>query len=256
VLIGRVWGDLALGLYDRAYKLLLFPLQQVNNPLSRVMMPALSRLQEEPERYRHAYLRTLQQILLLTVPGVVFLIVSADQLVPALLGAQWAEAAPIFRWLGVSALVQPMNSTMGWLFMSQGRAGHFLRWGAFSAASCMAAFAAGLPWGAIGVAAAYSLTELFVRLPALWWYVTRRGPVRLGDLIETALPFLFGGGLAYAGTWLLLNHIGAAANTLISLLAAGCLSYALAILGLTTLPAGRRTIRETFTLVTEILRRP
>jgi PST family polysaccharide transporter len=254
VLIGRVWGELALGLYDRAYKLLLFPLQQVNNPLSRVMMPALSRLQEDPERYRHAYLRTLQQILLLTVPGVVFLIASADKVVPLLLGAQWAEAAPIFRLLGVSALVQPMNSTMGWLFMSQGRTGDLLRWGAFSAASCMAAFVAGLPWGALGVAAAYSLTELFVRLPALWWYVTRRGPVRLGNLVETALPFLLGGGLAYVGTWVVLNHL-ATVNTPISLIAGACLSYALAILGLTILPAGRRTIGESFTLITEILRR-
>jgi PST family polysaccharide transporter len=255
VLIGRAWGDLALGLYDRAYKLLLFPLQQVNNPLSKVMMPALSRLQEEPARYRHAYLRTLQQVLLLTVPGVVFLIVSADQLVPLLLGAQWAEAAPIFRWLGVSALVQPMNSTMGWLFMSQGRTGDFMRWGAFSAATCLAAFAAGLPWGALGVAAAYSLSELFVRLPALWWFVTRRGPIALGDLIATALPFLLGAGLACVGTWLLLNHVGAGASTLVSMPAAACVSYALVLLGLMILPAGRRTLGETFKLVAEILRR-
>ena len=32
------------GFYDRAYKLLLFPLQTVNQPLSRVMVPLLSRM--------------------------------------------------------------------------------------------------------------------------------------------------------------------------------------------------------------------
>ncbi len=42
ILIGKVWGSVALGLYDRAYKLLLFPLRQVNNPIQRVMEPALA----------------------------------------------------------------------------------------------------------------------------------------------------------------------------------------------------------------------
>jgi PST family polysaccharide transporter len=255
VLIGRVWGDLSLGLYDRAYRLLLFPLQQVNYPLSRVMVPALSRLQEEPDRYRHAYLRTLQQILLLTVPGVVFLIVTADRLVPMLLGSQWAEAAPIFRWLGVSALVQPMNSTMGWLFVSQGRTGEFMRWGAFSAATCMAAFVAGLPWGAVGVAAAYSLTEIFLRLPALWWYVTRRGSVRPRDLFETALPFLFGGGTAYLVAWLMFNQIASNAGSLILLPTVAGVSYGLMFLSLMIVPSGRRILGETYQLTAEILRR-
>ncbi|TGV78522.1 lipopolysaccharide biosynthesis protein, partial [Mesorhizobium sp. M2D.F.Ca.ET.145.01.1.1] len=44
VLIGKYWGEAQLGLYDRAYKLLLFPLSQITNPLSKVMVPALSRL--------------------------------------------------------------------------------------------------------------------------------------------------------------------------------------------------------------------
>ena len=57
ILIGRVWGSIALGLYDRAYKLLLFPLSRVAQPLSQVMIPVLSRMQDEPARYAHAFFR-------------------------------------------------------------------------------------------------------------------------------------------------------------------------------------------------------
>ena len=50
VLIGRMWGEHVLGLYDRSYKLMLLPIQQINAPLSRVMLPALSRMTDEPDR--------------------------------------------------------------------------------------------------------------------------------------------------------------------------------------------------------------
>ena len=78
VLIGRVWGDAALGLYDRAYKFLLFPLLQINAPLARVMLPALARLRTDEARYRSVYLRAVNQLLLVTQPGIVFAIATAD----------------------------------------------------------------------------------------------------------------------------------------------------------------------------------
>src|SRR3546814_1840897 len=89
VLIGRFTSATQLGYYDRAYKLLLFPLSQINNPVGRVLIPILSRLVDQPERYRQAYLRAVGQLLLFTIPGVGFLITNAEQLVPAVLGPQW-----------------------------------------------------------------------------------------------------------------------------------------------------------------------
>ncbi|MDG2520308.1 lipopolysaccharide biosynthesis protein [Caulobacter segnis] len=198
VLIGRTAGADALGLYDRAYKLLLWPLQQINAPLSRVMVPVLSRLRDEPGRYRHAYERTVRLILLAALPGVTFLILTADKLIATLMGDEWAAAAPIFMWLGLAGLHQPMTSTVGWLFISQQRTGEFARWGMINAVTSIAAFAAGLPWGAIGVAAAYALSDLFLRMPIVWWWVGRKGPVRTRALYVMAAPFAAGAAAAAA----------------------------------------------------------
>jgi PST family polysaccharide transporter len=41
LLIGRFYGAEQLGFYDRAYRLLLFPLSQIQAPLGRVMLPLL-----------------------------------------------------------------------------------------------------------------------------------------------------------------------------------------------------------------------
>ena len=87
VLIGWRAGPLQLGFYDRAYKLLLPPLQHLNSPIARVMVPVLSRLSNDPTRYRRVYVRTTQQILLVAFPGVLFMIATAPTLVPTLLGS-------------------------------------------------------------------------------------------------------------------------------------------------------------------------
>jgi PST family polysaccharide transporter len=61
-LIGKFWGAYQLGVYARAYQMLFMPMQQINAPLVAVVVPALSRLADSPERYRKAYLRILEKI--------------------------------------------------------------------------------------------------------------------------------------------------------------------------------------------------
>ena len=91
VLIGRVWGDARSALYDRAYKFLLFPLLQINAPLARVMLPTLARLRTDAPRYRSVYLRAVNQLLLVTQPGIVFAIADRRYLCPVLLGERVAR---------------------------------------------------------------------------------------------------------------------------------------------------------------------
>ena len=50
ILIGATWGAGSLGLYNKAYSLLLLPIGEINAPMSSVAIPALSRLQNDPER--------------------------------------------------------------------------------------------------------------------------------------------------------------------------------------------------------------
>jgi PST family polysaccharide transporter len=188
LLIGRYWGSGDLAFYDRAYRLLLFPLEQVRNPLARVMLPVLSRLQYDAARYRRAYADCVSLMLLVTQPGLVFACVFSNEVFEFLLGPRWLPAAPIFQWLGICALHQVMTTTVAWLFLSQGRGGEYFRLGAISAVTTVASFLAGLPWGPMGVAIAYTVTDYALRLPLSFWSAARRGPVSLRDLSRIALP--------------------------------------------------------------------
>jgi polysaccharide transporter, PST family len=246
ILIGRFWGNAELGLYDRAYKLLLFPLSQITNPLSKVMVPALSRLTSEPDRYRSAYLRVMPLMLIVTLPGVAAAVAIADVLIPFVLGEQWRESADIFRALGFAGLLQPLNNPAGWLFISQGRSGDFMRWGIVTAVSSAAAFLLGLPYGAMGVAIVYAASE-YLRTPFLWLYVGRKGPLRVGDMIRAASPFVLGAHMALAALWLARPHLPDQA--ILAIASAAILSYAITVAIALLFPFGRRSLREALDLL-------
>src|SRR5438874_11711735 len=189
-LIGKFWGAYQLGVYSRAYQLLQMPMSQINNPLVAVAVPALSRLTDSPERYRAAYLKIVEKIAMITMPGIVFMIAMSDSLVLFLLGQQWREAGRIFMLLGVAAIMQPVTKTSWWLFSTQGRTRDLFRWGLISAAIAMLSIIAGLPWGALGVAATYAVSDFCLTTPLLFWYVGRQGPVRTSDFYRTIAPFV------------------------------------------------------------------
>ena len=67
----------------------------------RVGMPALSRLHDDPERYRRAYVMLSEKLAMLTVPPAALMVVTADWLLPCCWGAM-ARLGADRRGLGCS----------------------------------------------------------------------------------------------------------------------------------------------------------
>lgn len=247
-LIGRFFGSQQLGLYNRAYSLLLMPLRQINAPISSVAIPALSRLFSEPDRYRLAYLRILEKLVLVTMPGIVFLILTSDWLFLALLGPQWVDAARIFSFLGIAGLVQPVLHTTGWLFLTQDRTHHQLRWGFISSGISMAAIAGGLPWGPVGVAVSYAFSEALLKTPILFWYVGRTGPVRTADFYRSFIP-AFISSVCITLALLLYRNSPLFNSPLANLSITLAISAAVGLLGLLAFKSGRNALKDLLSIV-------
>ena len=64
ILIGRFCGTMTLGLYSRAYSLLMLPITRICSPISSIAFPAMSKIQRQPEAYR-AYYRRIEKMLCL-----------------------------------------------------------------------------------------------------------------------------------------------------------------------------------------------
>lgn len=242
-LIGWWWGSGPLGLYSKAYGILMLPMRQITVPLSQVAIPVLSRLHDDPERYRRTYLRVVQKIALVAVPLVAFLFVTSDWVIEVVLGPQWTQAARIFAWLSIAAVTQPISSTAGWLFVTQGRTKELFLIGLFSGVLIVTSFVVGLPWGPVGVAASYSISGALVRLPILFWYIGRRGPVRASDLYASLVLPLFVGA-SVAGAVALTRWLLDTQNSLTGILAAGFVAAVTMVICLVSLPIGRDTLND------------
>lgn len=243
LLIGRFWGSQQLGLYAKAYQLLLFPLNQINLPVGGVAVPTLSRLVDEPERYRAAFARTLDKIVLITMPLVVFLMVTSDWLIAVVLGAQWVGAAKIFMWLAIAGFVQPIGYTTGWLFTSQNRTGELLRWGVMSSFLAVGSIAAGVHWGAEGVAKSYGLTSALITTPLNLWWVGRRGPVRTLDFYKTSAPFAISAIIAGIAVYAF-HYFAHPIHELVGLIIGFCITVVVFLAALSAGKAGRAALRD------------
>jgi len=246
VLIGWASGVAALGLYNRAFRLLLPSIMQLTTPFTRITVPLLSRLQAEPDRYRNTFSQVLRALLLVTLPGLVWGIVFADQVIVTLLGARWQAAGPIFAALGVGSLLLPVNNAMTWLFISQGRTREQLVWGAVGSGIVLVSFVVGLPWGPVGVATASAGFAWVIGAPLLFWAATRSGPVGLRDLMSAVFPVA----LASLGAGVILALIPSEfwLGGVVGLAAALIGSYTVTAMVLACLPTGNRMLRDLWRL--------
>ena len=247
ILICWLWGPAVLGLYERATRLVLLPVNTVNAPVYAVGMPALSRLIDRPERYRSMFRQIMQKLALLTMPAFAMAAVLADWLVRILFGPGWAEAVPLVALFSVSAAYLPVLMAASLLYMTQGRMSELLRATLIDAAISIASILAGLSWGVTGVAASLAIAGLLVRLPVAFWLATRRGPVSMGHILTAIAPAACAAIVAAAATGALLHRVFADTGPTVAgvlLVGAGGLAAA----GLTVLawPEIRRELRDTF----------
>jgi O-antigen/teichoic acid export membrane protein len=242
LLIGKFWGAQQLGLYSRAYQLMMLPIEQINEPITSVAVPSLSRLSDSPDDYRRAYLRMLEKIAFLTMPAVAVMIATSDWVVAIILGPQWSEVGKLLGILGVAALFQPIANTTGWLFVTQGRANDMFKTAIFGGPITMASIVVGLPWGAVGVATSYTVSHI-LGIPLLYWYICRKGPVRAGDFYRSIGPFV-GAAVAALVSSLSFRYWQPSISPLLGITACLAITAVVFLLVLSLLPSGRKALRD------------
>jgi len=234
-LIGRFLGSDALGLYAKAYGLLMLPIRQITGPIAAVAAPALSRLQDDPDRYKRYYYQSINLIAFISMPMVLMLAAFSEEIILLVLGERWAGAAPVFKALAFAALFQPVVNPVGWVFISLGQTDRQLRWSLVTVPLVVLSFVLGLPWGILGVAVSYAICSLTVlTFPGLWW-AFRSSPLSIRGWWEAIRCPLIASIVMYLFITLLRVHLPSS-DVVSTLLVAGgsgaiCLATVLLIWG-------------------------
>ncbi|MGH8026356.1 MAG: lipopolysaccharide biosynthesis protein, partial [Pseudoxanthomonas sp.] len=242
ILIGNRLGPAPLGLYNRAFALLMMPLNQLNAPATTVALPVLSRLRGDPTRYSAFLLRGQATLMHFIIAIFAFACAQAGPLIHLVLGDRWAMMVPIFQILVVGGMFQAAGYAAYWVFLSKGLTGAQLRYSVVSRALVIACIVIGSQWGVLGVAGGYAC-GLAMSWPLVLWWLHRASDAPVRGMLFGGLRAIAGYGLcgfvSYAAT---ARFAGAALPLPLQLLigiAAFCAAFALLCLAW---PAFRRDV--------------
>ena len=120
ILVGRVLGATALGLYQMAYRLANLSTTEVSHVISAVAFPAYAEIQQESSRLSRGHRDLLGAVALLAFPMAVGVIFLAPAFVSVVLGQDWIPAVPAVQILAAYGALRALGSTNGALLSGSG----------------------------------------------------------------------------------------------------------------------------------------
>lgn len=167
LLIGLFLGSGPLGIYTRAYAVMLVPVNRVARVLSDVMFASFSRIQDKRDYVKHVFLKMTRAVALVTFPMMLGVMAVARHFVHTLFGPNWMGMVPVLEVLCVIGLLQSVMMFMRNIYLTQGKADIYLRVELPLQLLQILGIVAGLKWGIMGVAVGYATASIVVSYPSL-----------------------------------------------------------------------------------------
>lgn len=166
VIVGARFDAIALGYYQLANRLILYPMDMTRTVFADVLFPAFSRIQDDDEAIGRSYLRGVAMIALVMFPVVLGLVAVAEPLVVVVLGPKWEPAVPVITIIALVGLIQALTSTTGVLFQAKGRADIQLGFAVVAGVVTMSAYWIGGLYSPEGVALGFLISMVLLAYPS------------------------------------------------------------------------------------------
>jgi PST family polysaccharide transporter len=213
VLVGRLVGPEAVGLYGQAYNIMIKPVYVVITPLVALMLTSLSRAADQPATRGQLVVAYYRLLAVLLLPAAAGLIVVGDDVMRLLGGAAWSDAGPLLSVLSLGMFGQALVIVGVPILTAAGRGGRLLAAAAVVAVVLCAAYFIGWTCGerfeapVLGVAWGYALAVLALIAVPYTWFCLRAAGLPLGDVFAAlrrpAIAAIVMGGVVWrAGQWL------------------------------------------------------
>jgi teichuronic acid exporter len=232
LLIGAIMGSTQLGYYDKAYKLMGYPINYLTGLFSDVLQPYLSEYQDQKRRLYESWLGICRVLALVGMLVTAVFVCFPSEIVLVMFGDQWAVSVPIVATLGLSVGVQMVNSTSGAIFQSAGRTDQLFKSGIVCTCISLVAILAGVAMRDLALLGLFISLAYFCHLGVtMRLLVVRVLGVNVGEFLRAFLPSVGAAAAAIAlatGAGALTAQLSVAIN--ITMRAAACLGgYALVV---------------------------
>lgn len=119
-MVGRLLGTNALGLYSKAYALMVKPTTYFVSVISNVLFPTASKIQQDIPRLRKIFLKTMRFVAFTTIPICVIVVIIAPDLIIGLYGEKWYGAILPLQIIGVFGVFRAMYSSAAAFLKAKG----------------------------------------------------------------------------------------------------------------------------------------
>jgi O-antigen/teichoic acid export membrane protein len=177
LLVGWRFSAQSLGFYKKAYDLFALSASQLVASITVVAVSALSRISRDTPQYQRYLLSAMTFMAFVGMGLAADITLVGKDLIRLLLGPGWEPSGHIFMFFGPGIGIMILYYTHTWVHLSIGRADRWFRWGMVEFAVTFLLLIAGLPWGPVGIAVAWTVSFWILFVPALW-YAGR--PIGLG----------------------------------------------------------------------------
>ena len=121
ILVGKMLGISALGIYQMAYLLSNLPATEITHVISLVTFPAYSKLQNNIPKLKSLFLKTFQITILFSAPiaGGIFILIPEFTLL--VMGHKWMPMVPAMQILVFAGFLRSSAATTGPIFYAVGK---------------------------------------------------------------------------------------------------------------------------------------
>lgn len=124
LIIGKYFSMSQLGYYEKSYKLMQLPLQNITFVISPVLHPVLSSLQNNMSELANKNRRLLIILSQISFPIGLVCYFCAPEIILIVFGDNWEPSIPIFKILTISLPLQILLATGGAIFQVAGKTNH------------------------------------------------------------------------------------------------------------------------------------
>jgi len=197
LLVGRVLGKDVLGYYNRGYNLMLLPVRQLTNTLTKVLFPSFSLIQDDTEKIASIYLKISGVVAFIAFPLMMSLSMLAEPLILIIYGENWRPVIPIFKVLSILGMFQALAALSGNIYLALGRPKLMFQIGLFSRTVIILGLVFGLyNSGLMGMIYGYCIASAIIFLPELF-FIGKLLDLNLKTIIFNFIPYLLIASICY-----------------------------------------------------------
>lgn len=144
LLMGRYISMADLGYYDKSYRLMMMPLQNISFVLTPVMHPVFAQIQDDRQHIASAYIRVIKLLAYIGFPLTAAMYFMSSDLILFFFGDQWGPSVPCFKILSLSVAFQIISSSSGAVFQASNDTKRLFGCGIFTAITMIGAICTGI----------------------------------------------------------------------------------------------------------------